>query len=181
MVVGKQFKDCWEKRGRGKWKRRKWFSPSYFSPIPQFLYFSPAAIFPLNGSWKVTLIYNYQQKCVPYINKKNHSPPLFLFFLFPPPCFILFLTASVFIFFILIILLHQWIFRLAVVLCSTLVLQKGCSISLRIQGDRSISDCASFLEHNDCEKLGYLLDMLKKRKKLSIEELMGKYKKRTLI
>ena len=152
--------------GENEKKDKMVFPFLVFPQILIFYNFSPAATFPLNGSWKVTLLYNYQQKCVPYINKKNHSPPLFLFFLFPPPCFILFLTASVFIFFILIILLHQWIFRLAVVLCSTLVLQKGCSISLRIQGDRSISDCASFLEHNDCEKLGCLLDMLKKKKKI---------------
>ena len=54
-------------RGWGKWKNEKMvFLLLIFSPNPQFLYFSPAAIFPLNGSWNVTLIYNYQQKCAIY-------------------------------------------------------------------------------------------------------------------
>ena len=50
--------------------------------LSSFYIYSPAAIFPLNGSWNVMLIYNYQQKCVPYINKKNFTFPLFLFFFF---------------------------------------------------------------------------------------------------
>ena len=60
----------------------------FFPQILSFLYFSPAAIYPLNGSWNVTLIYNYQQKCVPYINKiipfsfSSFSFPLFPSFSF---------------------------------------------------------------------------------------------------
>ena len=54
-----------------------------FSPNHQFLYFSPAASFPLKGSWNVTLIYNDQQKCAIYLKKINL--PLFLFFFFLSP------------------------------------------------------------------------------------------------
>ena len=86
MVVGKQAKDYWGKNeGSGKMRRRKWLSPFFFSHNPKFLYFFPSSHFPLNESWNVTLIYNYQQKCAIYEQKK--SLPLFLLFFFLSPSF----------------------------------------------------------------------------------------------
>ena len=46
MVVGKQVKDCWGKKGDGEnEKEGNGFPPSYFSPNPQFLYFFPNSKF----------------------------------------------------------------------------------------------------------------------------------------
>ena len=60
---------------RRKWKKEKMVFPLLIIlQILSFYIFSPVAIFPLNGSLNVTLIYNYQQKRVPYNNEKNHSP-----------------------------------------------------------------------------------------------------------
>ena len=53
MVEGKQVKDCWGKKGGGEnEKGENGFPLLIFSPNPQFLYFSPTASFPLNGSWR---------------------------------------------------------------------------------------------------------------------------------
>ena len=46
MVVGKQVKDCWGKKGVGKMKKEKMVFPLLiFSPNPQFLYFFPNSQF----------------------------------------------------------------------------------------------------------------------------------------
>ena len=52
MVVGKQVKDCWGKKGLGKMKKEKMVFPLLiFSQILSFYIFSQQPVFPLILTW----------------------------------------------------------------------------------------------------------------------------------